>query len=329
MSKKKESMQARLKRLLLMHYTKNELDALKLAKEIDQNYALLIGLVGREIETAMKASNLNAQITKAEALRINKEWQAVLNAHPELKEFSEKQLATHLMTVDQALSYSLDTHLTATSMTNQKVLKQALETAYQKCFLFVAFTLQHEAGVYEQIHNPHHVAQLVTKAWIGHENFISRFTKDKEKTLKELEKIFRQGYLNNLSPQQMASQYAHKLNVSQSNANRLVMTEMANIYGQATADAYEEHGVEEYEILATLDKRTSEICKGMDGQRFKVNDRQVGVNYPPFHPRCRTTTVPVISRFSTGQRWSKDADGFRHKVDDMTYHEWADKYLKD
>lgn len=329
MSKKKESMTARLQRLLLMHYVKNELDALKVVKEIDQNYALLIGLVGREIETAMKASNLNAQITKAEALRINKEWQAVLNAHPELKEFSEKQLATHLMTVDQALSYSLDTHLTATSLANQKALKKALETAYQKSFLYVAYQLQQAAGVYQQIHNPHHVAQLITQTWIGHENFISRFSKDKEKTLKELDKIFKQGYINNLSPQQMATQYAHRLNVSQSNANRLVLTEMANVFNQATADAYELNGVEEYEILATLDKRTSDICKNMDGQRFYTKDRQVGVNYPPFHPRCRTTTVPVISRFSTGQRWSKDAHGFRHKVDNMTYHEWSDKYLKD
>lgn len=327
---KKERARGRLQRLLLMHYTKNELDALKLVKEMDKNYALLVSLVGHEIETAMKASHLTDRITKAEALRINKDWQNVLNSHPELKDFTEKQLATHLMTVDQALKYSLDTHLTATSMANQKLLKEALETAYQKSFLEVAYQLQQAAGVYTQVHNPHHVAQLITKAWVGHENFISRFTNDKEKTLKELEVIFRQGYLNNTPPQQLAVQYAKRVGVSQSNAKRLVMTEMANVFGQATADAYEANGVEEYEILATLDNRTSDICQNLDGQRFKVSEKRVGVNYPPFHPLCRTTTIPVISRFanSNSQRWSKDEDGIRHKVDNMTYTEWADKYLK-
>ena len=327
---KKESMKGRLQRLLLMHYTKNELEALKLVKEIDQNYALLVSLVGHEIETAMKASSLTSTITKSEALRINRDWQNVLNSHPELKDFSEKQLATHLMTVDQALTYSLDTHLTATSMANQKLLKEALETAYQKSFLEVAYQLQQAAGVYQQVHNPHHIAQLITKAWVGHENFISRFTKDKEKTLKELEVIFRQGYLNNTPPQQLAVQYAKRVGVSQTNAKRLVMTEMANVFGQATADAYEANGVEEYEILATLDNRTSEICQNLDGQRFRVSEKQVGVNYPPFHPLCRTTTIPVINRFanSNSKRWSKDEDGIRHQVNNMTYAEWRDRYFK-
>ena len=329
MSKKKGAM-GRLQRLLLMHYTKNELEAFKLMKEIDNNYALLVSLVGHEIEKAMKATNLSDRITQAEALRLNRDWQNVLNSHPELKEFSEKQLATHLMTVDQALTYSLDTHLTATSMANQKALKDALETAYKKSFLLVAYEIQQAAGVYQEVHNPHHVAQLITKAWIGHENFISRFTKDKEKTLKELEVIFRQGYLNNIPPQQLAVQYAKRVGVSQTSAKRLVLTEMSNIYGQATADAYEANGVEEYEILATLDNRTSPICQNLDGQRFRVDEKQVGVNYPPFHPVCRTTTVPVINRFSTSssKRWSKDENGVRHKVDNMTYNEWSNKYLK-
>ena len=329
MSKKKGAM-GRLQRLLLMYYTKNELEALNLIKEIDANYALLVSLVGHEIEKAMKASSLTSTISKAEALRLNKDWQNVLNSHPELKEFSEKQLATHLMTVDQALTYSLDTHLTANSMANQKALKDALETAYKKSFLWVAYEIQEAAGVYQQVHNPHHVAQLITKAWIGHENFISRFTKDKEKTLKELEVIFRQGYLNNTPPQQLAVQYAKRVGVSQTSAKRLVMTEMANIYGQATADAYEANDVEEYEILATLDNRTSQLCQSLDGQRFKVSEKRVGSNYPPFHPMCRTTTIPVINRFanSSSKRWSKDGDGVRHKVDSMTYNEWSNKYLK-
>lgn len=325
--KHKESMKGRLQRLLLMQYKKNEMEATKLVALIEKNYSLLQGLVRQEIEQALTHAQLNDRITQAEAYRLNKDWQQVLKDHPELKEFSDKQLMTHLSTVDQALSYALHTHLTANTMKNQGLIKEALEEAYLKTFLHVTYQIQQGTGVYQQIHNPYHVSKLVTEAWVGHENFIQRLSKNKDKTLKELGTILKQGYINQKTPQQMVKDCMDRLNVNQTSANRLVYTEMANMFGQATADSYEANSVEEYEILATLDKRTSKLCQSLDGQRFRVSEKQVAVNYPPFHPCCRTTTVPVVSRFASGKRWSKDADGVRREVEDMTYEEWSNKYL--
>ena len=71
------------------------------------------------------------------------------------------------------------------------------------------------------------------------------------------------------------------MGVAYSAAKRLVRTETAYIYEQATKDAYEECGVEWYEFLATLDGRTSEICRELDGKHFKVRDAMPGKNYPP------------------------------------------------
>jgi SPP1 gp7 family putative phage head morphogenesis protein len=53
-------------------------------------------------------------------------------------------------------------------------------------------------------------------------------------------------------------------------------------------------GVKEYEILAVQDRRTSKVCKEQDGKIYKFNKMEVGVNYPPFHPNCRTTIIPVL-----------------------------------
>lgn len=45
------------------------------------------------------------------------------------------------------------------------------------------------------------------------------------------------------------------------------------------------------EIVATLDSRTSVICRSLDGEIFPVDSGP----RPPFHYSCRTTTAPVFS----------------------------------
>lgn len=71
--------------------------------------------------------------------------------------------------------------------------------------------------------------------------------------------------------------------------------------------------LEEYEFLAKIDSRTSEICKKLNGEKFKVKDARAGVNYPPMHPHCRSTTVAVLDFDNFG----KEKDSFeKHKIVD-------------
>jgi SPP1 gp7 family putative phage head morphogenesis protein len=78
-------------------------------------------------------------------------------------------------------------------------------------------------------------------------------------------------------------------------AVRLARTEFNFIANQATLNSYQNIGIEEYEILAELDNKTSDICLAFNGAIFKVDTAEVGVNYPPFHPNCRTTTVGITN----------------------------------
>ena len=63
---------------------------------------------------------------------------------------------------------------------------------------------------------------------------------------------------------------------------------------QATLDGYKEAGIEKYEFSATLDSRTSQICSELHGEVFEIKNIAVGLNYPPMHPRCRSTTIPIV-----------------------------------
>ena len=325
---KKESPRARLNRLLLMNFNQNERTALTVIRSLNDNYRVLESLIGYEFEKALKATSLSQVITKNEAIKLAKDWEAVLKENPQLLEISNKTLNTYRLTVQEAFKYSIETHLTDLTLKNQALVSEALTTAYYKNLGLIAYQIQEAAGVYQEIQNPHHAAQIINRVWVGTENFIDRFSKDKTKTLQALDVLLKDGFINNRSPQEMTRLYQKALKASELNARRLVLTETAHIFAEATADAYAFNEVEEYEILATLDNRTSSICQELDGQRFKVSEKRVGVNYPPFHPCCRTTTVPVIPSWNrSGKRWSKDADGIRHKVDNMTYKEWEKTYL--
>lgn len=115
-------------------------------------------------------------------------------------------------------------------------------------------------------------------------------------------------------------------------ARRLVRTESAFISGEFTAKAYDECNLEKYRFLATLDLRTSKICREMDGRVFLISERKVGTNYPPMHPWCRSATISIIDEETLARlerRAYNPKTGRTELVPaTMTYGEWYQKYVE-
>ena len=113
----------------------------------------------------------------------------------------------------------------------------------------------------------------------------------------------------------------------QNSTKALVDTEMVYAERQGLSDAYSDYGAKKYRYLATLDNLTCEKCGALDGKVFDLKDKVVGANYPPLHPYCRCTVIPVFSDFDTTERYAKDEKGETIEVS-MTYEEWKKKYSK-
>lgn len=108
------------------------------------------------------------------------------------------------------------------------------------------------------------------------------------------------------------------------------MTESAAMNSKATEKAYKKMGTKKYEILSTLDLKTSDICQEMDNKVFDVKDYSVGITAPPFHPNCRTTTIPYFDDDLglEDTRVARNPDtGKNEKIPDMSYKDWYDKYV--
>ncbi|WP_082063166.1 minor capsid protein [Paenibacillus sp. IHBB 10380] len=171
----------------------------------------------------------------------------------------------------------------------------------------------------------------VLGAQLDGNNWSQRIWGDRTKLRQELSTKLSQSFIRGDSIDRMVKDMMGRFDVSRSNAERLIQTESAFFAGQATAEGYKESGVvKRYEVLATLDLRTSSICRSMDGKVFLLSEREVNVNYPPFHPRCRTTTVASFDDESVGERIARDPDGSTYNVPaDMKYEEWYQKHVVD
>ncbi len=173
--------------------------------------------------------------------------------------------------------------------------------------------------------NEKEMDRILRTNWSG-ENYSARIWGNTQELARDLKEQILLGYLTGKSETDMAADLAHKFATGASNARRLVRTESAYVSGQAQAAADEEAGLDHYRILATLDLRTSEICQEMDGKVFAYKDMEVGVNYPPFHPYCRTTVLSEIDDQDLSQlkRRSRDTDTgeIRTFPGDITYDKW-------
>lgn len=128
-----------------------------------------------------------------------------------------------------------------------------------------------------------------------------------------------------------AQAIAERFNVGQNDARRLVRTESAFFHNQMELLSYEEADIEKYIFVAVLDKRTSRICQEHDNQVYDRDKAVPGVNYPPMHPWCRSTTVAYDEDADYGKLKRRARNPKTGKVEyvpaDMTYKEWYSKYV--
>lgn len=171
------------------------------------------------------------------------------------------------------------------------------------------------------------ISLILNFPWSG-ANYSQRIWGNREKLGRVLQETLLQGFIRGLSNQKMAQELAGHMEASYKSAIRLLRTETTFVSNAATIHGYKESGiVNEYEFLATLDLRTSTVCQHIDGKVFKCEDAKAGVNLPPMHPNCRSTTVPYVGKKS-GTRIARGEDRKTYHVPaDMTYAEWLNKYV--
>lgn len=211
-------------------------------------------------------------------------------------------------------------------------MKKALSDVYASGYYHTAYTVQQGFGLGRDIAglDQAQIEKVLSKPWaVDGYNFSTRIWNSKTKLIGEVHNELSKNLLTGADPQKAIDSLAKKMGTSKSNAGRLVMTEQAYFSSAAQKDCFNDLDVEEYEIVATLDSHTSDICRSLDGKVFKMSDYKPGVTAPPFHVYCRSTTAPHFKdNFDAGERAARGADGKTYYVsDDVTYSEWKRAFV--
>ena len=124
---------------------------------------------------------------------------------------------------------------------------------------------------------------------------------------------------------------AERFGVGQNNARRLIRTESAFFHNQMELLSYEDAEIIKYKFVAVLDRRTSHICQEHDNKVYDTDKAVPGVNYPPLHPWCRSTTIAhdEDADYSKLERRARNPETGKTELvpADMSYDEWYSKYV--
>lgn len=323
-------------------------DARAYARRIEQQYDIALRNIERDInDWYMRiAKNNNVSLLEAKRMLSTKElaefkWNVneyikagETNAISPIwmKELENASARVHISRLE-ALKVQIQNEIEGIYGVRDKEMQNYLVRTYGETYYHTAFEIQKGNGVGWSLNrlDTNKVNTIIHKPWAADgKNFSERIWEDKTKLINALHTGLTQNFIRGEAPDKLISSITKEFNIKKSTAARLVMTESAAYSSKARQDSFKRLNLSKYEIVATLDSKTSEICQEMDGKVFDMKDYQVGVTAPPFHVWCRTTTAPWFPENYDAERVARGTDGKTYKVPgDMKYKDWKEKYVKD
>lgn len=278
----------------LKHYIKDEKEY---QKRIDEIYDYMMDQIQKEIngfyskyarkegitlaEAKRRVSKLDIDAYARKAKRYVKDKDFSKEANEEMRLYNATMKINRL----EMLKANIGLELVSGFDELQKYFGGALTERTLKEF-------ERQAGILgKTVQNNAKAADAIVNSSFHNAKFSDRIWMHQDLLKSELDKLLRQGMIQGKSSTELARLLRQKFNVSKSNAERLMVTELRRAQTEASKKAYEENGVKKYEFLTANPGGACDICTKLNGKIFEVKDMMPGKNAPPIHPRCHCTTV--------------------------------------
>lgn len=313
--------------------------------DLEKQFYIASANIEKEINNWYQRFAKNNQITMAEAKKLLKteelaefKWSVkeyikygeenALNQQW-MKELENASARVHISRLE-ALKIQLQQQVEVLYGNQLDGLDKLLRDIYSEGYYHTAFEIQRGFNIGWDLHDldSNQLDKILSRPWsLDGRTFSDRIWVNKQQLIGSLQTQLTQAVIRGESPDVLIKNLSKELNVDKNKTGRLIMTESAAFASVAQKDCFNDLGVEKYEIVATLDNRTSEICQDLDGEVFDMKDYQVGVTAPPFHPWCRTTTVPYFED-NYGERVARDAEGKVYYVSfNIKYKDWKKTFV--
>ena len=245
------------------------------------------------------------------------------------KELENASARVHISRLE-ALEMQIQQQIEKLYYNEQETTNEFIIQSYEDTYYKTAYELQKGSNVAFKFAalNFDTIQKIVSRPWTSDEQtFSDRIWKNKKALIDTLQKDLEKALRGDAD--ELIDKISKDFDVAKGKAGRLVMTEAAFFASDARKKCFEELWVQKYINVATLDSRTSEECREIDGKIFDMKDYKIGVTAPPYHVRCRTTTAPYFEdEFEFGERAARNTDGKTYYVPrNITYNEWLEKYV--
>lgn len=314
------------------------------AKEIEKQYKIAENKIKSDIEKWYIRIADNNQISLADAKKLLtkdelKEFKWTLAEYTQKaksgawkKELENASARVHIKRLE-ALQLQVQNSIETLRNKENEMLEDYLIKNYEDTYYHSLYEISKGLNLKTSFAtlDKNKINQVIGKPWLSDgKTFSDRIWQDKEQLINTLRTKITQSFITgsrlNEAVEDISKFVSDKIKNKEYVARRLLETESAAYASKAQIEAFKSIDVEKYEIVATLDLHTSEICQEMDGKVFNISDQEIGVTVPPFHSHCRTVIAPYFDDEPT--RASRDENGEYKEVKYMNYKEWKDQYIK-
>lgn len=316
------------------------------AKELSVIYSKAAIYTAKQIEGIFNRFASKHHLTRDEAINLlseadSRDFEKLLEAYKNktgaqkreaLAELEAPAYKNRMKRLDD-IDKSINRLINAVASKERDAIDKTMRKVYERSYHHAVYETARMSGLDLQT-GPIDEGALETilkKKWSG-QNYSERVWNNTQKLADALKEELMIGALTGKTEKEMTDSINEQFLSGRNNARRLVRTESSYIHNEAHFQAYKDYGIEEYRFVATLDLRTSQICRERDGSVYRVNDKKIGVNAPPMHPWCRSTTIMNLDdeTMHNLERFARDpVTGERMKVPaDETYKEWYQRMVE-
>lgn len=300
-------------------------DVTKTEKILHRNLKKASKDIEEEIYKLYSRYSIENRLSYAEANKLltgpkYKEWRMDLKDYvDEITKTDNKELLLELNTLSAKSSitgleeqlYQIQKILDKDYIFKHKEVKKLLEVGVKNSFTQTAYTIENLNGFHTSFSmiSQKDIEDIISLPWSG-KNYSNRLWANRTKLKDKVQEQIVQAAIQGKDLRQCIKDVSETMEATREVTKRLINTEHAYACSQGDLKMYAEFGIDRYEYVATLDSKTSNICRGLDGKVYKRSEAISGVNFPPTHPHCRSTTVPAdVETLGDETRIAKDIKG--------------------
>lgn len=136
----------------------------------------------------------------------------------------------------------------------------------------------------------------IIKDTVQGKNYSDRLWSNKNDLSKILQKEIKDFLEGKTSINEISKVVKDRFNQNSFNTRRLINNETARVQSEVNEEWSRDYGIEHQLFMATLDQKTSDICRSLDGNVYDINDSKKPIPPTGTHVGCRSCLVSIPSK---------------------------------